>query len=111
MTLTMTRPGYDTFGYPAAATTGPYCGNCPRGTRHVNVQAIRDCYAIAQEQCEAHEDAYAAELAVERALEDRGYDEARAQEDYEARTGALGLVDWWHIQSPETCPCGCRDNA
>lgn len=49
--------------------------------------------------------AQAAEQAYERHLEDSGYDDARAQDDYEARNGVVGFIEAWHLASPETCPC------
>lgn len=47
-----------------------------------------------------------AEAAYERHLENRGADEADAQDAYEARNGVVGFIDAWHAESPDTCPCG-----
>lgn len=108
MTDLATRPGYDWLGVPLLTPTGPYCGACGgrrAGARHINVEAIRTCAIYTADNEQAAEDAYQGELAVERALENRGYDEARAQEDYEARNGVVGFIEAWHAQSPDTCPC------
>ena len=43
----------------------------------------------------------AAELAYERHLEDRGWEEARAQEDYEARMGCLSFQEAYDQACPE----------
>jgi len=85
--------------YPSILRTeeGPYCGQCNRGwrkgdgtkIRHADRHAVKMCYAVAREmeldqraECEA-------ELANERSFEDRGYWEARAQDDWEARNGVV----------------------
>ncbi len=43
-------------------------------------------------------------------FEDRGYWEARAQEDHERESGCLGFLEAWHLASPDTCPCDDHDN-
>jgi hypothetical protein len=103
MTDLATRPGYDWVGYPIETPTGPICGLCH--VRHLNVQAIRDCYAIAREQEAQVEADIAMEAAQLRHLENRGYDDARAQDEYEARNGVVGFIEAWHRESPGTCPC------
>lgn len=55
--------------------------------------------AAAQAEAEA-----AAERAYERSLEDRGYWEAQAQDDYEAAHGVIGFIEAWQLASPETAP-------
>lgn len=82
---------YDDFRFPIATPTGVRCGNHYAAdiVRHANVAAVRECYRRWQE---LEDDAKAerdAEMAVERAFEDRGYWDARAQEDYEARMGVI----------------------
>lgn len=105
MTDLTTRPGYDGVGYPIPTPTGPYCGNCKSRIRHIDVEAIKLCYWIEQDQQQQVEN----ELAAERALEDRGYWDARAQEDWEAANGVIPFDVAWHNESPETCPCGNHD--
>lgn len=103
-----TRPGYDTAGYPLNTTTGPRCGNCRNGVRHATVAIIRACYVIEADQHLQMINEQAAEAAYERHLEDRGYWEAQAQDDYEARLGIPSFTEAWHAASPDTCPC-CND--
>ncbi|WBB94129.1 hypothetical protein [Verrucosispora sp. WMMC514] len=81
----------DEFGYPVITDTGIRCGNHHPGedARHESVTAVRDCYRRAAEEEAAAEADAAAELAAERALEDRGYWDARAQEDWEAAHGVI----------------------
>lgn len=76
---TMTRP------------TGIKCGNCR--DRHTSVDEVKACYAQMQANVEAQRAELAAEQAYERHLEDRGFDDARAQEDHEARTGAVSFEE------------------
>ena len=74
--------------------------------RHAAPDEVRACYA-ATAAYEAYGDRYEynADAAYERHLEDRGYDEARAQDEHEARHGVTSFIESWHIQSPATCPC------
>lgn len=112
VTTTETRPGYDWLGIPVPTATGPYCGPCGgrrAGIRHIDVAAIRACAAYISDNEWAVEDDHRAEQAAERALEDRGYWEARAQDEYEARNGVVGFTEAWHRDSPDTCPCGRHD--
>lgn len=105
---TLATPAYDWVGIPLLTPTGPYCGACggrKAGARHADVAAVRACYAYTRDQEWAVEDAHRTEVAAERAREDVGYWEARAQEEHEARHGVIGFIKAWHIQSPETCPC------
>jgi hypothetical protein len=80
----------DDFGYAAELATGIRCGAHGRvKVYHDSTETVRYCYAkmrsdIAEQEAEA-----AAELAYERHLEDRGYDEARAQDEYEQRNGVI----------------------
>lgn len=98
-----TRPGYDWLGYPTITETGPVCGLC-KG-RHISARAVRDCYEITREQEAQAEADYRIEQAQLRHLENRGYDDASAQDDYEARNGVIGFTEAWHLASPDTCPC------
>jgi hypothetical protein len=100
-----TREGYDWLGYPLPTETGPRCGMCRRGIRHIDLAAIRACCDITREQEEQAEADSRLEDAQLRYLENRGYDEARAQDDYEARNGVIGFREAWHNESPDTCPC------
>lgn len=78
---------YTDHGYPITTTHGVLCGCC--GHHHQNPAAVRECHDIAREQAEAVEACRQAELACERHLEDRGYDAARAQDDFEASMGVI----------------------
>lgn len=82
---------YDDFGFPIATDAGIRCGNHPTAdiVRHANVAAVRECYRRWQELHDQVEADHQAEVSVERALEGRGYWDARAQEDHEA---ALGVI-------------------
>lgn len=86
-------PGFtrDAFGFPIDTATGVRCANHnpDNQTRHENADAVRECFRFTYELDAAAEADHAAELAVERWFEDRGYDEARAQEDHEARMGVV----------------------
>ncbi|MEU3452255.1 hypothetical protein ABZ671_01230 [Micromonospora sp. NPDC006766] len=81
----------DWLGYPTITTTGVRCGNHhpDEVTRHFDVAAVRDCHIIGYQEEAAAEADYRAELAAARALEDRGYWAARAQDDYEAAMGVI----------------------
>lgn len=100
-----TRPGYDWLGYPLPTETGPRCGMCRRGIRHIDLEAIRFCCDITREQEEQADADSRLEDAQLRYLENRGHDDARAQDDYEARNGVIGFTEAWHLASPDTCPC------
>lgn len=82
---------FDDFGFPVGTDTGVRCGNhCSADVvRHINVAAVRECYRRWRELEDDAKAEHDAEMAVERALEDRGYWEARAQEDYEAQMGVI----------------------
>lgn len=82
------------------------CGCCL--SFHSTATDIRNCYAdVAEGQAQAEAES-AAELAYERKLEDAGWQEATAQDDYEARNGVVGFIESWHLASPETCPCSAH---
>ncbi|MFC0504171.1 hypothetical protein [Micromonospora costi] len=87
----MATIAYDDFGFPVATATGVRCGNhyTADTIRHATVAAVRECYRRWREIEADAQAEYAAELANERALEDRGYWDARAQEVHEA---AMGVV-------------------
>lgn len=94
----------------STATLAPQrirCGNpgCWSPDRtHATAEQVRDCYAVTRQQEEQAEFDAAAERANERALEDRGYWESQAQDDYERRNGVIDFIDAWCMESPETCP-------
>ncbi len=92
-TYTVDGVTYTEFGDVVETTAGPYCGCCNRGgrkvskIRHANAASIKACYAnqaAREADAEAEIQAEAAQL---RHLENAGYDEARAQEDWEWRMG------------------------
>ena len=84
-----------------ATMTGVKCGNHAERTYHVSAAEVRDCFRNSGKGSQRVEsldakldDAFgerAAEQATERFFEDRGYWDARAQEDYERETGALSF--------------------
>lgn len=82
----------DDFGYAAELATGIRCGAHGRiKVYHDSTETVRYCYGkMRSDQAEAAAEA-AAELAYERHLEDRGYYEARAQEEHEARHGVISF--------------------
>lgn len=98
---------FDIDGYPAITETGVRCGNHFRGDniRHPNAATVRACYEHSADALAAYEEQYAAELAAESAteryFEDRGYWEARAQEDYEERHGVISFQDAYRMACPE----------
>lgn len=67
------------------------CGNCT--DRHATADEVRECYAITREQNDEADREMAAERGYERHLEDRGYEDARAQEAHDAR----GVGGWWNL--------------
>jgi hypothetical protein len=73
----------------AETETGVRCGNHHREdrVRHANAASVRECYRLTAEMIADQEAEIRAEQGYERYLEDRGYWEARAQEDHEARMG------------------------
>jgi hypothetical protein len=78
--------------YEVKATgTGVRCGNHHRDDRtyHADAASVRECYRLTAEQDADSRAEIAAELAYERHLEDRGYWEARAQEDFERNHGVI----------------------
>ena len=90
----------------ALSVTRPHiirCGCC-HGF-HNTVAEVGYCYDAYEGQAEAQAE-IAAELAYERKLEDAGWQEAAAQDAYEARNGVIGFTQAWHMESPDTCPCG-----
>lgn len=79
------------------------CGCCL--LNHTTAAEVAACYADAEEaQAQANAE-LAAELAYERHLEDRGWQEALLQEQVEAARGVIGFREAWHLASPDTCPC------
>lgn len=75
------------FGDVLQTVSGPRCGMCDG--RHLNAISVLACHQNAWNQWQQCEDDAAAERANERALEDRGYWESQAQDDYEARMGVV----------------------
>lgn len=78
----------DEVGYPVRMVTGGVrCGACK--VRHNSTAAVRYCHDLYRTQIAEQEAEIAAERAIERYFEERGYEEARAQEAYEARMGVI----------------------
>lgn len=83
----------DDYGYAEELATGIRCGNHPRGLKvhHDSVATVQHCYAVRYSQEADQMAEQAVELAYERHLEDRGYEEARAQDEHEARNGVISF--------------------
>lgn len=88
----------DAIGLPIKVHSGVRCGKCLN--RHATAKAVKLCYTRTAELDAQVEAELAAEAALERSLEDRGYWEARAQEDYEERHGVISFADAYR----EACP-------
>lgn len=72
--------------------TGVRCGNHGRTKHgehiyHADPASVQECYRLTAEMIADQEAEIRAELAYERHLEDRGYWEARAQEQWEQTQG------------------------
>lgn len=78
---------YGDDGYPAEVERGIRCGACPQ--RHPNVDTVKACHAFRDEFAAQQEAELAAERAIERHFEDRGYWEAIAERDWEDRNGVI----------------------
>jgi hypothetical protein len=88
----------DAIGIPAKTQTGVRCGNC--GARHASAKAVNLCYLRGAELDAESAAEIAAEAAYERHLEDRGYWEARAQEDHENRYGVIQFDEAYRMACP-----------
>lgn len=89
----------DEYRYPVVTPRGVRCGQCQ--AHHANADTVRECYRITAAQEATVRAEQAAELAYERHLEDRGYWDARAQDDYEERHGVISFSDAWDMACPE----------
>lgn len=89
----------DPEGYPISLARGPRCGSCK--AHHKSVADIRFCYDLRAEQTAQQAGEIAAELAVERHFEDRGYWESQAQDAHEAAHGVVDFQTAWDIACPE----------
>lgn len=69
--------------------TSVRCGNHGAKVYHNSIAAVRECYANRYNEEAIEEAERKAEMAIERYLEDRGYDDARAQEVYENSHGVI----------------------
>jgi hypothetical protein len=94
---------YDDLGEVVITDSGVRCGNHGRGEKihHANSASVRECYRIDRERIAESNAEIAAEQAYERHLEDKGYWEAKAQDDYEARMGVIQFEDAWDMADPE----------
>lgn len=83
-------------------TTGVRCGNHGKVgvAYHHSAAAVRECYRLGRELDAQAAAEHAAELAMERALEDRGYWDARAQEDHEAAHGVIQFDEAYRMACP-----------
>lgn len=93
----------DSISLPIRVEKGFRCGEC-KG-RHHSVKAIKFCHEVSADHKAEQAALYNAEMAYERHLENRGADEADAQDAYERRNGVIGFREAWHNESPDTCPC------
>lgn len=93
----------DEWGAPVHLEAGVLCGAHWRGAGiyHESAAAVRQCYAVRDEMRAQQEAELAVERAYERHLEDRGYDEARGQEDWEARHGVIPFDQAYRNACPE----------
>lgn len=94
---------YDAWGAPVHLKAGVRCGSHGRDNRvyHESAEAVRRCYAVRNEMEAEQAAELAAEQAYERHLEDRGYDDARAQEVYEQRNGVVPFDQAYRNACPE----------
>jgi len=91
------RPDTDEFGYAVETDHGVKCGNHGWGSKvyHRDVATVRACSEIRHWERQTERAEINAELAYERHLEDRGWQDARAQEDHEARMGVVDFQTAW----------------
>jgi hypothetical protein len=81
---------------PEITDHGIRCGHCSTHwevRRHASVADVRRCWIATEEEAAESAAEIAAELAVERFFEERGFDEARAQEQWEADRGVISFSD------------------
>jgi uncharacterized protein DUF6011 len=88
MTTTLTAP-------EGRAPTGVRCGNhrLDGERRHASASEVRACYARRYDQEDEARAERAVEAATERFFEERGYHEARDEEDREARDGVVSFSE------------------
>lgn len=92
----------DASGYPIHTDKGIRCGNHGRDkVRHLNIETVRFCCDLRRQQEAEQAAEIAAEQALERHLENRGADEAYAQEQWEARNGVVDFETAWAIADAE----------
>lgn len=81
---------------PEITDHGIRCGHCSTRwevRRHATVADVRRCWIATDEETAEAAAEIAAELRNERFFEERGFDEARAQEQWEADRGAISFRD------------------
>lgn len=90
-TATAPQIRFTELGYVEQTPTGPRCGNHGRDHKvhHVSVEAVKICYAITAEQNAQIEADHAAEAAVERWHEERGWQDTFEEDWY--RVGSRWL--------------------
>ena len=92
-TIRSTDLDTDESGYPVHTDFGIKCGNHGRQkVYHTNIATVKFCFDLRRDQEAQQAAEIAAEQAIERHFEERGYDEARAQEDWEARNGVVDFA-------------------
>ena len=94
---------YDEHGYPTETLNGVRCGNCSsrsRKVRHGSAGAVRTCYEIHRSDQAQQLAELAAEQAIERYFEDRGWAEAQAQRDWEDRNGVVQFDEAYRMACP-----------
>jgi hypothetical protein len=69
------------------------CAHCK--SVHASVPEVKACYRAQQEEIFWGQVEHDAEMGVERFYENRGFDEARNQEDHERRNGVTGFQEAW----------------
>jgi hypothetical protein len=89
---------HDDLGEVVETASGARCGNHGSArTYHANAASVRECYRISRARDDEQAAEIAAEAAIERHLENAGYDDARAQDAYEAQYGVIGFQEAWDI--------------
>lgn len=92
----------DDLGYPVDSSTGVRCGNHGTlRTYHPNADTVKFCYVITDEMRAQQEAELAAEARAERWFEERGADEAYAQDRWEQERGVIQFADAYRMACPE----------
>lgn len=92
----------DEYGAPVWLESGVRCGSHgAQRVYHESAAAVRTCYAVMRAEMAEQQALQEAEARNERWFEDRGYWEARAQEEYEERMGVIPFSEAYRMACPE----------